>query len=237
MCGGTSYGSRPVRRSWTPSESFGSSRPHAAGEAREDAGDPRVLRDEVLEAHRDEYEATQRTLHQASLGDVLLKPPAVRILQAYERDRWDVNVTGTHTPWQSAHSLVTSYSAELTDRALHDLDHLAWPLDAWRVGARRVRQWRRRVSRLWSEVRYWVSTRLDERRLTRGPQLTQADVRWPPLPKWRHFRSVDQTRRAGLRPGQIQRELRIQQRADPPPWTKRPAKGGARPGPSDGEAH
>jgi hypothetical protein len=146
----------------------------------------------------------------------LLSPRGARIIQEYLQ-KWEGEGLGdSHSPdtlWhiyaQQAHRDFNElYQVEISPQ---------WGF------LRGVRRFGRRVGYLWSvtkasvrSARQRVSAWRKVERLRFGPPLTQADVRTPP--RFRHFRSVEEMERLGWSRRRIQRELRQQLAADPPPW-------------------
>lgn len=97
---------------------------------------------------------------------------------------------------------------------------------------RRLRRWGVRtwwITRSRAQgLRFRVQHKLEEWKLALTSHLTQADVRTPP--RWNHWKTVEQMKKAKYSKGQIQRELRMQLRGDPgPPWEPLPPRPSRRP--------
>jgi hypothetical protein len=162
--------------------------------------------------------AAQRAVERhAAVGPFLLTPQAVAILQRYCREKERLDDADLHHYTFAWHYVVRRCWIEFSDRARRDLGQLGDVRYWWRRGRRSIARLLVRVGSQRRELVLGARTAYENWQLTRGPQLTQADVRFPP--RYRHWKTVEEMNAWSWPRHRIQRHLRQQLAGDPPPWT------------------
>jgi len=193
--------------------------PLARAEDRAEDGLPSLLMPgEAEELLKKAQQAEQELVETFAEFKHMLSPQAERIVQKFfdllESDEF-ADTTMQRSAW---HVIVSEASRDFSEVYQVDVGpDLGFGWRARRMGRWMRRQWyilTQRVRSLRWRFRSWW----DDQKIRFGPQLTQADVRTPP--RYKHFQTVEQMEKLGWSKVMIQRKLREQLRADPPPWNE-----------------